>query len=206
MWLAIRLFAMTGVLGGVLLSGTASLGEEKSLEVGDTVSEFKTLDDQGRIWNSRDHIGKRLVVIYFYPGVFAFCCTRQAQRYRDKQRELANFDVEVIGISGDAVETHRMFKEAHQLNHTLLSDADGSVARQFGVPLRAGGKAMPVNANGQPLLNANGAAVQIPRDFSAARWTFVIDRNGRIIYREADVSPKRDIQEVLEFLCEHSSQ
>lgn len=205
MWLAIRLFAVTGVLGGVLFSGTASLGEEKSPQVGDTVSEFKILDDQGRIWNSRDHIGKKLVVVYFYPSDFAFCCTRQAQRYRDKQRELANFDVELIGVSGDTIKAHRMFKETHLLNHTLLSDTDGSVARQFGVPLRAGGKAVPANATGEPLLTANGAAVQIPRDFSAARWTFVIDRNGRIIYREADVSPKRDIQEVLEFLCEHSS-
>ena len=202
MWYATRLFTLIGFLGGLLLSGVANLCEAQGLQVGDPVPPFKCRDDRGRIWDSREHIGKKVVVVYFYPGDFARCCTRQAQCYRDKQRELTDFDVEVVGISADTVEAHLLFKYMHALKHTLLSDLDGDVARMFGVPLREGGKAMPTDLDGQPLIGANGAAVAIPRNFTAERWTFVIDKSGRVIHREAIVAPKKDTQEVLDFLCE----
>lgn len=161
-------------------------------EVGDVAPEFACLDDQGQQWNSRDHVGKSPLVIYFYLSDFSFCCTRQANRYRDAHDELAKQSAEVIGISGDAVQSHRWFKAAKGLDFTLLSDPDGSIARKFGVPLRAGGKAMAVDTNGQ--------AVAIPRLFTAARWTFVIGADGRIVHRDTGASPVKDAQVVLDFL------
>ena len=61
MWLAIRLFAMTGVLGGVLLSGTASLGDEKSLEVVPPQSRRRQPVGDHRSVSDRRH--RRLVVL-----------------------------------------------------------------------------------------------------------------------------------------------
>ena len=203
---ATRLFTMTGLLGVFLLAGTASGGDENALQVGDSVPDFKCLDDQGLIWDSREHVGKKPIVVYFYPSDFAFCCTRQAVRYRDSQRALANFDVEVIGISGDVVAAHRMFKETHRLNCALLADFEGNVARKFGVPLRAGGKAMVKDADDKEVVDADGAAIKVRRDFTAERWTFVIGKDGRIVYRDTAVSPVKDSQEVLEFLCEYSAK
>ena len=202
---ATRLFTITGLIGGFLLAGAVSRGEENALQVGDLVPEFKCLDDQGQIWDSRDHVGKKMIVVYFYPSDFAFCCTRQAVRYRDRQRDLANHGVEVIGISGDVVAAHRMFKETHRLNFALLADFEGNVARKFGVPLRAGGKAMVKDADGNSLVGKDGAAIKVRRDFTAERSTFVIGKDGRIIYRDTAVSPVKDSQEVLEFLCEYSA-
>lgn len=200
-----RLFTITGLLSAFLLAGTAGGGDENSLQVGDLVPEFKCLDDQGQIWDSRDHVGKKVVVVYFYPSDFAFCCTRQAVRYRDGQRELAAHGVEVVGVSGDVVAAHRMFKETHRLNFALLADFEGNVARKFGVPMRAGGKAMVKDADGMSLVGKDGAAIKVRRDFTAERSTFVIGKDGRIIYRESAVSPVKDSQEVLEFLCQHSA-
>ena len=173
-------------------------GIGRAADVGDAAPEFTCLDDQGQLWNSRDHVGKGPVVIYFYPSDFAFCCTRQALRYRDSQDELAKECVEVIGISGDAVEAHRLFKAANGLKCALLSDTEGQVARLFGVPLRIGGKAMAADEHGQ--------TTEIPRKFTAARWTFIIGTDGRILHRDTGASPLKDSQVVLEFLRKQNAE
>ena len=61
-----RLLTITGLIGGFLLAG-AVRGDE-GLQVGDSVPDFKCLDDQGQIWDSRDHVGKKMIVVYFYPA------------------------------------------------------------------------------------------------------------------------------------------
>ena len=187
-----------GIITGILLLAGSARGDEPSLQVGDLVPEFHGIDDRGQAWNSRDHVGQRVQVIYFYPSDFSFCCTRQAERYRDCRLNLAGMDVDVIGVSGDSVEAHHMFQTTHKLGFRLLSDGDGQMARRFGVPLRVGGKAVV------PL--AGGGVGEFQRDFTAARWTFVVGKEGRILYRETSVSPARDSQEVLDFLCNLGSE
>ena len=200
---AARLFTMIGILSGCVMA--AAVCHAQGLEVGNLVPDFECLDDQGQIWDSREHVGKKVVVVYFYPSDFAFCCTRQAVRYRDCQRELAAHGVEVVGISGDVVAAHRMFKETHRLNGSLLADWEGHVARKFGVPLRAGGKAMVKDFEGKEVVDADGAAIKLRRDFTAERQTFVIGKDGRIVYKDSTVSPVKDSQEVQDFLCRHSA-
>ena len=179
---------MTAVLiGSSLIDSTTCWGYQVALNVGAQAPEFECLNDQGQIWNSSDHIGKRALVVYFYPSDFSFCCTRQAQRYRDRMREFCDLDVEVVGISGDSVEAHQLFKQDQRLNYSLLSDGNGDVARKFDVPLRIGGKAMIAGGN-------------IPRAVTAARWTFIIGKDGRVVYRDTQVSPVKDSQNVLEFI------
>ena len=189
-------------LSGFPLAGTVCRGEEKgALQVGDVVPEFQCLDERGNIWNSRDHVGKQVVVVYFYPSDFAHCSTKQAKRYCDSHKALADHGVEVVGISGDTVRAHQLFKDTYQLKHSLLADVNGYVACQFGMPLRNGGKAMVKDADGKEILDGDGQAMSIPRNVTGLRWTFVIDKSGRIIYRETNVSPAKDCQDVLEFLC-----
>ncbi len=185
MWKATQLLTITSLLVASLFA-EACAQHESSLQIGDPVPQFCCLDQNGQIWDSTDHFGKGIRVVYFYPADFAFCSARQAQHYRDSQQELAALGAEVIGLSGDGVECHRQFSHSHSLNFTLLSDADGSIARQFGVPLRAGGKAMPTDATGNPVIGPDHKILKIPRDFTAARWTFIIDREGYVIYREME--------------------
>src|SRR6188474_577796 len=101
MGLALRLSNTTCFLAVWAIIGTVRAAEEKVIEVGDAVPEFQVLDDRGAVWNSQDHIGKQLLVIYFYPSDFSFCCTRQALAYRKDQEELAKFGAQVFAISGD---------------------------------------------------------------------------------------------------------
>ncbi len=199
MW---RKFMLAAVLGISLLPVLTNQVHAQSLRVGDFAPDFKVTDDQGQVWKSQDYLGQRVLVVYFYPSDFSFCCTRQAERYREAQKELATLDAEVVGISCDSVESHQLFKAAHALNYPLLADRNGSIARQFGVPLRAGGKAMPHDDSGKALTTPLGDVQQFSRDWTAARWTFVIGKDGRVLHRETRVSPISDSKTIAKFVCE----
>ena len=114
-------------------------GEISGLDVGDQVGGFVANDDTGSLWSLHDHLGKRNIVVYFYPAAMTGGCTKQACAYRDRSAHLHELDAIVVGVSGDSVNNLKLFKQANQLNFTLLSDVDGSIARLFGVPIRDGG-------------------------------------------------------------------
>ncbi len=110
------------------------------LNVGDAAPSFTSTDDQGKAWKSSDYVGKKIMVVYFYPADLTGGCTKQACGFRDDMKKLQDQGVEVVGVSGDSVRNHQLFKKEHELNFTLLADEDGNVAKAFGVPLRPGGR------------------------------------------------------------------
>lgn len=169
------------------------------LKVGDPAPEFQSTDERGQIWNSKDHIGKNLIVIYFYKSDFASCCTGQANGYRDDLPALANRCAEVVAVSCDSTVAHELFAKEQKLNFSLLSDSKGEVAQKFGVSIRPGGKAMARDAEGKTIFK-DGKPVVFPRDVTADRATFVIGVDGKVIYSETEINPKRDSRQVLEFL------
>jgi peroxiredoxin Q/BCP len=162
------------------------------LKPGDPAPAFEAVDDLGQPWKSADYLGKKYVVLYFYPGDFTPGCTAQANRFRDDMNQLTAKGVVVIGVSGDAVATHQLFKKAQQLNFTLLADEDGSLARKFGVPVGKGGEVKAKDAAGQP--------VTLTRQVTAARWTFVIGRDGKIASKNTRVIPAQDSKQVIEVI------
>ncbi|EMI20211.1 bacterioferritin comigratory protein [Rhodopirellula maiorica SM1] len=175
-----------------LLTASAVVAKEPSdsLSVGDTAPEFSVKDDQGKQWNSADHFGKKIVVLYFYPADMTGGCTAQACGYRDTLADLASQQVEVVGVSGDSVENHQWFKKAHELNFPLLADVDGEVAEKFGVPITRGSKSVKAIIDGSEQI--------LKRDVTAKRWTFVIDRDGKIAYRDDKVKAKQDPAKILD--------
>ena len=132
------------------------------------------------------------MVVYFFPGDFTPGCTRQAQNFRDAMSKLNDEGVEVVGVSGDAVLTHQMFKKAQKLNFTLLSDEEGKLAGTFGVPVGKGAEVKTKDADGQPLT--------LTRALTAARWTFVLGRDGQVIYKNNKVDPVKDAKEVADLI------
>ena len=162
-----------------------------SLNVGDQAPVFQAIDDSGQDWKSTDHVGKKIVVVYFYPADLTGGCTKQACGFRDHYAELTAAGVEVLGVSGDSVENHQLFKKEHQLNFPLLADHDGKVAKAFGVPLREGATIKkPVG----------GVEKELARGVTASRWTFVIDMDGKIIHKNTAVEAASDSQKVLKLV------
>lgn len=162
------------------------------LKVGDTGPEFGANDESGQAWKLADHVGKKFLVVYFYPGDFTPGCTKQAETFRDNLNRLTDAGIEVIGISGDSSTTHALFKKAQKLNFTLLADEDGAVAKQFGVPLSEGREVKAKDADGKPFT--------FKRAVTAARWTFIIGKDGKILYKNTKVNPVQDSKEVAAFI------
>jgi peroxiredoxin Q/BCP len=105
-------------------------------------------------------------------------------------KPLTDKGVEVIGISGDSMKNHQLFKEVHKLNFTFLADEDGAIAKKFGVPLKDGGTF--------PTKDLKGNDVILKRGVTASRWTFVIDKNGKIAHLNTKVNAAEDGKQILE--------
>jgi peroxiredoxin Q/BCP len=143
-------------------TGTTGTGETAQVGVGKPPPDFTAKAHDGTEVHLAALKGKP-VVIYFYPKDETPGCTAEACSFRDAWDELSKKGVVMIGISGDDDASHKKFAEHHKLPFLLVSDPDGKIAKQFGVPFTAG---------------------------FAKRQTFVIDANGNVkkIYRSVDVS------------------
>jgi len=161
------------------------------VEVGDKAPQFEAMDDSNKLWNSSDFVGDKIIVIYFYPAAMTGGCTKQACAFRDDKSKLDELDVLVVGVSGDNVENLKYFKEAHDLNFPLLADSDGKIANRFGVPLREGGSIVR---------NIEGTDITLERGVTSSRWTFIIDKEGKIIYKNTDVNASENSKEVLDVI------
>jgi peroxiredoxin Q/BCP len=100
------------------------------LQVNDPAPEVHLKDEQGRWFSLADHLGERLLLV-FYPGDDTPVCTRQMCDYRDGVEAFKGLGVRVIGISGDGAESHRKFKAKYDLPFNLLTDADLEVAGRY---------------------------------------------------------------------------
>ncbi|MEX0928469.1 MAG: peroxiredoxin [Balneolales bacterium] len=165
-----------------------AFGQDEGPGVGDQAPEFEARSDDGNMWSSKDVVGESLLVVYFYPAAMTGGCTAQACSFRDDRTKLTEMGAEVIGISGDNVNSLQIFRRANNLNFPLLSDPDGSIARSFGVPLRDGGTITR---------EIDGQEVELTREVSTSRWTFIIDREGKIVYKDTDVNASGDSQTVM---------
>jgi peroxiredoxin Q/BCP len=175
----------------MIISVLSYSNEGAGLEVGDKVPAFKATADDGTVWNSKNHIGDKYLVVYFYPGAMTGGCTKQACAYRDYQTNIEKADAMVVGISGDNVEGLQLFKNTYDLNFTLLSDESGKVANIFGVPTRDGAKFTK---------EVDGMSYEIERGTTASRWTFIIDKDGKVVYKNEDVDASSDPEDVLNFI------
>jgi peroxiredoxin Q/BCP len=156
------------------------------IKVGDKAPAFDGTDDQGKPWKSSDHVGKKILVVYFYPADFTGGCTAQACGFRDDSQALAAKGIEVVGVSGDSVKTHAAFKKEHMLQFTLLSDGTGALAEKFSVPFnKKEGKA---NFKGETIV----------RDGTAQRYTVIIDTKGNVAAHYAVKDAGGDSKKVLE--------
>ena len=166
----------------------AAYAQQEGVEVGETAPEFEAPTADGDMWKSSDIVGDQYLVVYFYPAAMTGGCTKQACAFRDDRTKLDELGAQVVGISGDEVDGLEVFKRAHNLNFPLLSDADGSIARAFGVPVSEGGTIAR---------DVGGQEVQLERGVTTSRWTFIIDKDGKVVYRDTEVNAEGDSQAVI---------
>src|SRR5580765_4302500 len=102
MKLLVCLFTV-GCLFAALAFTTHGAQKAGELKVGDKAPAFEGTNEEGKPWKSSDIVGKKILVVYFYPADFTKGCTDQACGFRDNIKPLTDKGVEVIGVSGDSV-------------------------------------------------------------------------------------------------------
>jgi thioredoxin-dependent peroxiredoxin len=127
------------------------------IQVGNKIPAFILKDQNGNDFDISSFLGKKKLVLFFYPQDGSLNCTREACYFRDLSDVFEEADAVVVGISSQSVESHKEFAEKNRLKYTLLSDSDNIVRKLFGVPGRVFGL--------------------IP-----GRVTYVTDRSGKVVY------------------------
>jgi peroxiredoxin Q/BCP len=166
------LFAVTALP----LAATAA-PEEAGPATGQAAPEFRLQDQKGD-WHTLAAERGKWIVLYFYPKDFTPGCTTEVCTFRDDIIALRKAGADVFGVSLDDVKSHAEFAEKYHVPFRLLSDADQSVAKNYGV-----------------LTSKLGMSY-------ARRETFLIDPQGMVAKRYKDVDPKENSKQVLADLAE----
>lgn len=158
---------LTGILTIMMVIMSLSTSKtfaQETLKKGDKVPFFTLKNQDGRDFRLADHIGKKKVVIFFYPMDESPVCTKEACAFRDAYAKYKDANALVIGINSGTVESHKAFQTKEHLPFDLLSDPDNKVLSLFGVKQEDLGN-MKVSGRETFVIGKDGAIVYSFRDF-----------------------------------------
>jgi peroxiredoxin Q/BCP len=141
---------------------------------GSLAPNFTLPSQSGKMVSLRDFLGKKPVILFFYPKDDTPGCTKEACAFRERHEDFRELNAEVIGISSDPVESHRSFAAKHELPFTLLSDEGGKVRKLYG---------------------ASSTFGLVP-----GRVTYVLDEEGVDRYISSQLGVEEHVEEALEAL------
>src|SRR5256884_8570218 len=107
--------------------------KDRKVSGGDLAPDLTPPDQTGARVRLHDLVGRKNVVLYFYPKDETPGCTIEARAFRDSYEQFSAKDAQVVGVSSDSVRSHRRFAQRYDLPFLLLSDRDGAVRRLYGV-------------------------------------------------------------------------
>jgi len=122
------------------------------LKVGDKAPDFELKGSDGKTYKLSDLKGKAVVVAW-YPKAMTGGCTAECKSLKASGEELRKYNVAYFGASVDKPEENKKFSDQLELDFPLLSDPTLETAKAYGV------------------LNERNMA---------KRWTFYIDKDGKI--------------------------
>jgi peroxiredoxin Q/BCP len=149
--------------------------------VGSVAPGFSLLSQEGKSVSLTEYRGK-WVVLYFYPKDFTSGCTIEAHNFQRDQAQYQQKDAVVLGVSVDSADSHKEFCTKEGLNFKLLSDSDHKVSSAYG-----------------SLTNLGFVKF-------AARHTFIIDPEGKILKVFTEVNANKHSEEVLTALTDLQQQ
>jgi len=145
---------MKTIISALMAVAVATVvGIAEPLKVGDAAPDFELKGSDGKTYKLSDYKGKKPVVIAWFPKAFTGGCTKQCKALAEQGEEIKKYDVAYFTASVDEAEKNKEFAESLKLDYAILSDPSKETAKAFGV------------------LNERGMA---------NRWTYFIDKNGKI--------------------------
>lgn len=146
------------------------------LKEGDIAPHFSAVATDGTTVTLEQFKGKN-VILYFYPEDMTGGCTVEACNFRDDKAKFEELNTIILGVSLDDINKHKQFTEKDKLNFPLLVDEGGKICAAYGVPLE--------------------------EDRYPERWTFLIDKNGKVAKKYTKVAVRAhsaELQEVIKGL------
>lgn len=113
--------------------GSEGKSEKPKIEVGKPAPDFTLKDEAGKDVKLSSFKGKKNVLIAFYPKDFTSGCTSELKRFRDEHGVFVANNVQVLGISVDAVESHSKFCTELKLPFPLLADDAHKASNEYGI-------------------------------------------------------------------------
>jgi mycoredoxin-dependent peroxiredoxin len=150
-----------------------------AVEVGDKAPDFELTDQHGTPVSLSGFLGKKNVVLVFYPLAFSGVCSGELCAIRDQFPEITRDDVELLAVSVDSKFVLRTWAERDHFDFALLADfwPHGAVAKAYGVFDEKVGV--------------------------ATRGTFIIDKDGVVRWKVVNPIPQaREIAEYQKALAE----
>jgi peroxiredoxin Q/BCP len=164
------LWSILGVFA-ITIAFLLSATQANPVEIGTEAPKIKATNQDGNEIDLGETYKKGLTLVYFYPKADTPGCTKEACSLRDAFAELEKKGITVIGVSMDTPEAQKSFKEKYNLPFTLLADEKGEVVKAFGVPM-------------------------IRLGF-ASRQSFLINKDGKIVWRDLKASTDKQAEDVL---------
>ena len=168
---------LSAIIGLVTVAVMQSAETQKQPEVGTMAPDFSLTTGDGSQVSLRDYKGK-WVVLYFYPTDFTSGCTLEAQNFQRDLAKYQNSGAIILGVSVDNTQSHKEFCAKEGLNFKLLADTDAKVSTEYGSTMDYKGAKM------------------------AARNTFLINPEGKIVKVYTGVKPADHSEQVLKDLAE----
>lgn len=134
-----------------------------TLDIGQIAPDFELKGPGGQPVSLSEYRGSKNVVLVFYPLAFSPVCTHQLPTLQSDLPEFEKRDAVVLGISVDSHYANEVFARRLGVEFPLLSDFRREASAAYGV-----------------LMGEKG--------FSA-RAVFVVDKQGRLAYKEVSRDP-----------------
>lgn len=164
----LNVLLLVSILGAITLQACAA----DVPAVGSTAPDFTLSSQDGKPVSLKDYRGS-WVVLYFYPKDFTSGCTIEAHNFQRDQSQYEQKKTVVLGVSVDTTDSHKQFCAKEGLNFKLLADTEHKVSSEYGSLTNMG-------------------VVKF-----AARHTFLINPDGKIVQVFTDVNPSKHSEEVL---------
>jgi peroxiredoxin Q/BCP len=169
--------------GLVAALGMGVLAQNAELKVGDPAPNFKLQATDGKTYQLSDFKGKKAVVVAWFPKAFTQGCTIECKSLAENGDKIRKYNVAYFMASVDPLEDNIRFAKATSVK---LSETNTVDKKEADFPMLSDPSKETAKAYG--VLSERGLA---------NRWTFYIDKDGRIAYIDKAVKPATSAEDML---------
>ena len=185
----------SSVAVALLLAAAGTVASAAELKVGDPAPDFTLGASDGKTYHLADYKGKKAVVLAWFPKAFTQGCTIECKSLAENGDKIRMYEVAYFMASVDSVEDNTKFAKATSV--TLQGRGGGAATvvekKEADFPMLAD----PT----KEVATKYGVLMPNPPGF-ANRWTFYIDKAGKISYIEKTVRPATSAEDMVAKLAE----